>query len=175
VSGIVAEPRLSQVPWIAELNRPIGGYFGADRHSGSASDGENPRTRQFTGCLRAALAPPRAWDDACDHFDREQEQPSVTAGEDAAGSAVGPPRQGLSVVELDDCVSIFNPVTQRAVILNATATMVWRLSDGTRDAGVIVVELASRFGLDNAAIEAEVVAAIDQLRGEGLFDEERPP
>jgi hypothetical protein len=96
----------------------------------------------------------------------------VTGGEDAAPVVVGPARHGLSVIELDDCVSIFNPATQRAVILNLTATMVWQLSDGTRDTERIVVELATRFGVDRAAIEAEVVAAIEQLRGEALFDEE---
>jgi urease gamma subunit len=97
----------------------------------------------------------------------------VTGDQSTAAVLVGPARQGLSVVEIDGCVSIFNPATQRAVILNITATMVWHLSDGTRDADTIAAELAARFGLEPDRVQADVAAAIDRMRIEQLFDDDR--
>jgi Coenzyme PQQ synthesis protein D (PqqD) len=83
--------------------------------------------------------------------------------------AVGPPIPGLTVIEVDGCVNVFNPATQRAVILNETATAVWKLADGTRDTEAVVEALAQRYAVEPAAIRAEVVAAIAELYGEALL------
>jgi len=82
---------------------------------------------------------------------------------------VGPVIAELSIVEIDGCVSVFNPATRRAVILNETATMVWHLIDGIRDAGEIVRELAGRYGVEPTQIHADVAAAIARLRDEKLL------
>jgi hypothetical protein len=84
-------------------------------------------------------------------------------------TTVGPVIADLSIVEIDACVSIFNPATKRAVILNETATKVWHLIDGTRDADAIVRELASTYAVEPAQIHADVAAAITLLRDEGLL------
>jgi Coenzyme PQQ synthesis protein D (PqqD) len=86
-----------------------------------------------------------------------------------ASATVGPVIAELSVVEIDGCVSVFNPATKRAVILNETATMVWHLIDGSRDADEIVQELASRYGVEPTKIHADVAAAITRLRDEKLL------
>jgi hypothetical protein len=82
-----------------------------------------------------------------------------------------PAASGLTTVEVDGCVSLFNAATQRAVMLNETATEVWRLVDGTRDAEAIVRSVADQYGLDPATIRADVVGAIDVLRREALLAE----
>jgi hypothetical protein len=94
---------------------------------------------------------------------------STSAGGSAAGSAVGPVIADLSIVEIDGCVSVFNPATKRAVILNETATMVWHLIDGARGADEIIQELATRYGVTPTQIHADVSAAIARLRDEELL------
>jgi hypothetical protein len=84
---------------------------------------------------------------------------------------LAPAASGLTAVEVDGCVSVFNAATQRAVMLNETATDVWRLVDGTRDAEAIVQSVAEHYGLDPATIRADVVGAIDVLRREALLAE----
>jgi hypothetical protein len=87
---------------------------------------------------------------------------------------LAPAASGLTAVEVDGCVSVFNAATQRAVMLNETASDVWRLVDGTRDAEAIVRSVAEHYGLDPATIRADVVGAIDTLRREALLAETRP-
>jgi Coenzyme PQQ synthesis protein D (PqqD) len=84
-------------------------------------------------------------------------------------ASVGPVVAELSIVEIDGCVSVFNPATQRAVILNETASRVWHLIDGTRDADEIARELASTYGVESTQIHADVAAAIARLRDERLL------
>jgi hypothetical protein len=88
--------------------------------------------------------------------------------------AVGPVIAQLSIVEIDGCVSVFNPVTKRAVILNETASMVWHLIDGNRDADEIVQELANRYGVETTQIQSDVAGAIERLRDEGLLQDLLP-
>jgi hypothetical protein len=88
--------------------------------------------------------------------------------------AVGPVIAELSIVEIDGCVSVFNPATRRAVILNETATMVWHLIDGNRDADEIVAELATRYGVETTQIQSDVAAAITRMRDEQLLQDHLP-
>jgi hypothetical protein len=85
-------------------------------------------------------------------------------------SVVGPPVDGLTAVEVDDCLTLFNPVTQRAVVLNETASEVWRLSTGEHDADQIIATLAAAYAIPPATIEHEVRGVIADLTAEGLFD-----
>lgn len=87
---------------------------------------------------------------------------------------VGPPAPGVRWQDLDDHVVAFNSATGRAAALNDTATQIWKLADGTRDERAIVSALAQRYGVDAAAIEADVFEAIGQLRIEGLLPSGSP-
>jgi len=87
---------------------------------------------------------------------------------------VGPPAPGVRWQDLDDRVVAFNPATGRAAALNETATQIWKLADGTRDERQVVEKLAQLYAVDATAIEADVLATIEQLRAEGLLPSEPP-
>lgn len=92
------------------------------------------------------------------------------AGRAMPAEPVGPPVAGLTATEVDGCFHIFNPATQRAVALNATASDIWRLSTGEHDVAEIVAILARFYQVDGDTIEGEVRQVIDELAGQGLFD-----
>lgn len=82
---------------------------------------------------------------------------------------VGPPRPDLTVVEVDDEISIFNPTTGRAVLLNQTASDVWLLCDGTLDLDGILDRLALAYGRSPEQLRPDVLEAIDRFRAEQLL------
>ena len=84
---------------------------------------------------------------------------------------VGPPAEGLTVVELDGCFHVYNPATKRAVALNETASQIWRLSTGDRDFDDVVATLAEHYGVEQDAIAPQVRATIAELAAEGLYAE----
>ena len=84
---------------------------------------------------------------------------------------VGPPVAGLTVVEVDECFHIYNPVTKRAVALNETASQIWRLSTGDREFREVVATLAEHYGVDHDSIAGQVRTTIDELAAEGLYAE----
>jgi hypothetical protein len=77
--------------------------------------------------------------------------------------------EGLTVVEVDECFHIFNPVTQRVVALNETASNIWRLSTGELGADEIVSALAEHYSVEAHDIDQEVRKVIGELTTEGLL------
>jgi hypothetical protein len=71
---------------------------------------------------------------------------------------------GVVVEELDDGLVVYDSSRNHAHSLDAPATRVWRLADGTRTVG----EIAFAAGLDHAATEA----ALDRLQDENLLLED---
>lgn len=86
-----------------------------------------------------------------------------------AEKKVGPPSDGVVETEIDDCVALFHPVTGEAVVLNTTASDIWRLSDGELTLPQLAATLARFYGVDPAAIEDEIGATVDRLREGGLL------
>ena len=76
----------------------------------------------------------------------------------------------LTEVELDGEASIYHPGTDRVVLLNGSATAVWRLVDGVRDDATIATEIASRYGIDAETARAGVTVALDHLVAEQLVE-----
>ena len=72
-------------------------------------------------------------------------------------------REGLETVELDGEVSIFNPTERNALMLNGTASSIWRLLERRREVDEIVAELASDYGTDPDQIRTDVHNAVDEL------------
>lgn len=109
--------------------------------------------------------------DACDDGGK-----SVRAeGEHVAETPpVGLPVPGLTTNEIDGCINIYNPWTRRAVLLNETATSVWRMIDGDRDVDAIVTSLAHLYDAAADDIRSDVITTIGQLRTELLLMDPRP-
>lgn len=76
----------------------------------------------------------------------------------------------LTIVEIDGEVSAYHPGTDRVVMLNATASDVFALCDGTSDEDGIAELLASAYGADLAEVSTGVRAAVDHLVGERLVE-----
>lgn len=84
---------------------------------------------------------------------------------------LGPPRSDCTAIELDGCVSVHCPLTGEVQLLDASATAVWRLLDGTRTLAGIVAELHRMNGVDAEQLRADVQAVVDRLRHGGALDE----
>ena len=87
---------------------------------------------------------------------------------------VGPPQRAVTEVEVDGRISVYSPSTQQLVSLNETASDVWRLCDGTRDASAIVELLASSYAVEAHVIADDVRCTIDRLITLGLLADPRP-
>lgn len=82
---------------------------------------------------------------------------------------VGPAVPGVVETELDGDIALFHPATGRVVILNGTASDVWRLSDGEHTVRSLVAHLARAYGVDDDSIRADVEAALSELRTNGFL------
>ena len=82
---------------------------------------------------------------------------------------VGPPIGDVVETEIDDCVALFHPTTGEAFVLNATASDVWRLSDGELDLDGLTATLAGAYGVDPGTIRSDVEEAVAELRRRGLL------
>lgn len=76
-------------------------------------------------------------------------------------------REGLEVNETRDGLIVYDPQRVRLHYLNASATVVFTLCDGTRDARRITEAVGKAYGVDPPG--PEVGACLEQLRGEGLL------
>lgn len=88
---------------------------------------------------------------------------------------------GLLTEYLDDEVCLYRPDSDDVIVLNASATAIWRLIDGVRSPAEIVDELVRGYGVARESLEPDVEAAIGDLiaRGfvtsTGTLDVEQPP
>lgn len=84
---------------------------------------------------------------------------------------IGPPLPGVTEVEVGGRVNLYAPATAQAVLLNDTASDVWRLVDGTSTGRDIVALLAGSYRVPAASIEADVLAALRRFVEAGLIAE----
>jgi hypothetical protein len=70
--------------------------------------------------------------------------------------------------EIDGNFTIYDKRRDRVVVLNDTASSIWRLCDG-RAGQAIVDELARRYAADREEIQRDVEAVLEQLSGSGLL------
>lgn len=72
-------------------------------------------------------------------------------------------------LDVDGSVTLFHTGTQTALVLNATASDVWRLLDGKRQVDEIVSVLSDTYSADTDALRAGVEDALTQLREHDLL------
>jgi Coenzyme PQQ synthesis protein D (PqqD). len=82
---------------------------------------------------------------------------------------IGPPQPGIRAIELGEDISLYNPHTQGAALLNSTASDVWRLVDGEHTFEEIVDLLGAAYGADPEAIRGDVRMTIDALVSAGFL------
>lgn len=76
--------------------------------------------------------------------------------------------EGLDVHDVEDGLVVYDTKTDRVHYLNATATLVFEVCDGTRTADTIVELVGAAWGLDELPSE-QVRGCLDQLRAEGVI------
>ena len=82
---------------------------------------------------------------------------------------IGPPQPGIRAVELGEDISLYNPHTQGAALLNSTASDVWRLVDGEHTLEEIVDLLVAVYDADPEVIRRDVRQTIDELLSAGFL------
>jgi Coenzyme PQQ synthesis protein D (PqqD) len=91
-------------------------------------------------------------------------------------SLVGPPSTTVREAEIDGAISVYDKQTRNVVVLNATASDVWRLADGQHTVADIVRLLASAYSVAEATIREDVERTVSELHAAGLFGHgERAP
>lgn len=78
---------------------------------------------------------------------------------------------GIVVEEMDDEILLYRPSTHKAIHLNGTAAVIWKLCDGTRTAKDLVGDLADEFPDAQPKISEEVQEAVDLLLRDGALVE----
>jgi hypothetical protein len=79
------------------------------------------------------------------------------------------PRPELSSVDIDGCVSVYSPATERVLTLNETASAIWRLTVEDHTVDEIVDILASTYTASAEQIRSEVERTLATFESEGLY------
>lgn len=84
---------------------------------------------------------------------------------------VGPPLEAAET-DIDGRISLLNPRTERVLMLNETASDVWRLADGSHGLEEMTSLLAQSYDVSPDEIRADVAAVVRTLRDEGFLPPE---
>lgn len=82
---------------------------------------------------------------------------------------VGPPPAHIIETEIKGDISLFDAENNQVVVLNATASDVWRLCDGEHSLDEIVDLLAAAYRTSPDVLRDDVRATVDQLQSEGFL------
>ena len=84
-------------------------------------------------------------------------------------SAIPRPKAGYETADLDGEYMIYHSAEGRAVYLNETASLIWKLCDGTRSLAAIE-ELLGEAYPDASALSADVDSALHTLLEQGVLE-----
>ena len=82
---------------------------------------------------------------------------------------IGPPAPQILETELGEEISLYDPTTENVVVLNTTASDIWRLSDGESSLDEMVRLLAAAYGVNAEQIRPEVERVIGEFQEQGLL------
>ncbi len=91
----------------------------------------------------------------------------------SAQPRVGPPLDEAAETEIDGRISLLNPRTERVLMLNETASDVWRLADGEHSLEEITDLLARTYDVAPDRIRGDVEEVVATLRAEGFLPEDQ--
>ena len=83
---------------------------------------------------------------------------------------VGPPKSSVIETEINEEISLYDPETDAVMVLNATASDIWRLSDGEHTFPQIAELLAKAYQVEAKDIEKDVEATVNQFMENGFLD-----
>ncbi|MEX2422683.1 MAG: PqqD family protein [Acidimicrobiia bacterium] len=86
-----------------------------------------------------------------------------------AGKRIGPPPEHIIETEVQGDVSLYDAKREQVVVLNATASDVWRLCDGEQTLDEIVSLLASAYQADASTIRPDVEKTVAELVEAGFL------
>lgn len=96
--------------------------------------------------------------------------PTVATAADRPYPLIGPPIGAVREVEVDGCLTIYRRDLDRVLVLNTTASDIWRLCDGSLDESEIVGLLARAYAATPDTILEEVRATITTFVEQGFVD-----
>lgn len=111
---------------------------------------------------------------SANRVDATSAESRATEAASPTGLSIGPPIGAVREVEVDGCLTIYRRDLDRVLVLNATASDVWRLCDGTLDEPTIVGLLARAYAVDADTIVDDVRSAVQRFVGEGFVDLRAP-
>lgn len=82
---------------------------------------------------------------------------------------IGPPLSHILETEVRGDISLYDARREKVLVLNSTASDVWRLCDGEQTLGEVVALLATAYRADPAAIRPDVERTVRQLIDEGFL------
>ena len=94
---------------------------------------------------------------------------SSTPSGTESGRFIGPPADGVVAREVGGCFALLCPDNSQAIVLNATASDVWRLADGDLTLERIVDLLARAYRVPPEMIGVEVERTVAALEDHGLL------
>lgn len=88
---------------------------------------------------------------------------------DDAPGRIGPPPAQILETEVDGEISLYDPQTEAVLVLNNTASDVWRLSDGEHTLEDIVRLLAVAYRVRPEEIHKDVERTVRNIIEEGFL------
>lgn len=82
---------------------------------------------------------------------------------------IGPPPAHILETEVDGEISLYDPHSESVLVLNETASDVWRLSDGEQTLDEIVSLLAAAYQMPTERIRADVEQTVRNMIEEGFL------
>jgi hypothetical protein len=79
---------------------------------------------------------------------------------------LGPPPDHVVETEVDGDLCLYDPTREHVLVLNGTASDIWRLADGESDPGEIAAVLAAFYKADPDMVTHDVATTIDRLIAE---------
>jgi hypothetical protein len=88
---------------------------------------------------------------------------------DTGDHRVGPPPSHIIETEVKGDISLFDAERNQVVVLNATASDVWRLCDGDQTLDEIVDLIASAYSVQTESVRGDVTDTVNRLIDEGFL------
>ena len=83
---------------------------------------------------------------------------------------IGPAGAHILETEINGEISLYDPRSESVLVLNHTASDVWRLSDGEHTLEEVVELLGAAYGIKPAEIRSDVEQTVAKLIEEGFLE-----